>query len=173
MVALATALLQTLAGLHAEGVVHGDLSPDNIILESDRCAAPKLIDFGLARRAGDAEVTALIRFAGKLSWVSPEQLLGREHPIDNRSDLYSLGLVLVAAAQGRRLDMGSDHASAAAARADVPMVKDMAPPWAGLVHQLLQPRPEDRPRDAAAVLADLAGPATQPGWLQRLGRRPL
>ncbi len=169
--ALATALLQALAGLHAEGIVHGDLSPDNIMLEADRCSEPKIIDFGLAQRVGDADAAALVDFAGKFSWVSPEQLLGREQPIDTRSDLYSLGLVLAAASRGRRLDMGTDHASATAARASVPPLEDVPPPWAALLRSLLQPHPEQRPADAAAVLAQLAAPTSQPGWFRRLRRR--
>ena len=170
--ALATALLQTLTGLHAEGIVHGDLSPDNIMLESDSCSDPKIIDFGLAQRVGEAEDTAaLVDFAGKFSWVSPEQLLGSPHALDDRSDLYSLGLVLAAASRGRRLDMGSDHASATAARAETPALEGVPLPWAGLIRSLLQPRPEDRPANAAAALAELAGKAPQPPWYRRLTGR--
>ena len=171
LMALATALLHALDCLHQNGIVHGDLSPDNIMLEEDRCAAPKIIDFGLAHTMGEAEDMAiLVDFAGKFSWVSPEQLADGHAPIDGRADLYSLGLVLAAALRGRRLDMGSDRPSAKAARRSLPPLDDMPAPWGALLRVLLSPNPHDRPQSAAAVLDGLVKPARRP-LLDRFRRR--
>ncbi len=158
LTALATGLLTALGGLHGEGVVHGDLSPDNIMLEEDRCAAPKLIDFGVAHIIGPADEAAiLVDFAGKFSWVSPEQLRGAGQAIDGRSDLYSLGLVLAAASRGRKLDMGSDHGTATAARRGAPALDGVPPAWAAILQCLLAPSPDQRPPNAAAAMALLTG----------------
>ena len=171
LMALATALLAALECLHGAGIVHGDLSPDNIMLEEDRCAAPKIIDFGLAQAVGGAGDTAiLVDFAGKFSWVSPEQLADGRAPLDGRADLFSLGLVLAAALTGQRLDMGHDRASAVAARRSVPPLPDAPAPWAALLRRLLSPSPADRPADAAAVLDGLARPERR-HLLDRLRRR--
>lgn len=81
---------------HRSGVVHRDLKPSNILVDSDGHA--KLIDFGIARAVGpQAPDTTLHTHAGNLigtlSYMSPEQLAEDEH-IDQRSDVYSLGVVL-------------------------------------------------------------------------------
>ncbi len=172
LAALATGLLAALGALHGDGVVHGDLSPDNIMLEDERCATPKLIDFGLAQASGPADETAiLVDFAGKYSWVSPEQLRGAGQAVDGRSDLYSLGLVLAAAARGRKLEMGSDRATAVAARGQIPVLDGVPAVLAEVIGALLAPNPADRPANAAAVASRLQGrPPVKPGWLPRLRR---
>ena len=169
LAALLHRLATTLAALHAQGVVHNDISPDNIILRDDDCRAATLIDFGLARSLADQEDThVLVDFAGKYAWVSPEQLLGHDIRIDGRSDLYSLGLVIAAAALGRRLDMGHDLASARAARAVVPSLDGIDPAVGGLLRRLLGPAPVDRFQTADNLLEAMAGTAARRrGWLRR------
>jgi tRNA A-37 threonylcarbamoyl transferase component Bud32 len=144
---LARRLAAALSAIHAQKIVHQDISPDNIMLCDDSCDRPKIIDFGLARsNATPDETQLLVDFAGKFSWVSPEQLTGQVEAVDFRSDLYSLGLVLAAAGRGRRLDMGSDPASARAARLGIPVLDGVPEPVASLVWQLLAPRPAIGPR---------------------------
>ena len=87
-------------------MIHRDLSPDNVILPGGELAKAKIIDFGISKMA-DPEVKTIVGddFAGKYSYVSPEQLGLYGGKVDPRSDIYSLGLVLAAAATGTPLDM--------------------------------------------------------------------
>ena len=102
-----------LAHAHDLGVVHRDLSPENVMLtESPEGPAAKIIDFGVARGAlsgtdttragGDATLTRVGDFIGKPRYASPEQAgsLRQGERLDGRSDLYSLGLVLYELATG-------------------------------------------------------------------------
>lgn len=89
---------QGLAAAHAQGLVHRDVKPGNILLETsvDRVM---LTDFGLARAVDDATLTRTGIIAGTPLYMSPEQAAGE--PVDARSDLFSLGSVLFAMAAGR------------------------------------------------------------------------
>lgn len=110
---LATALdlgIQALRGLgaiHATGVIHRDVSPDNLMITEDRRGRPllKIIDLGLAKTLQpepDFEITQTGTFMGKLRYCSPEQAQpGRSEALDLRSDLYSFGLVLYEMICGR------------------------------------------------------------------------
>ena len=145
LIVLARRLAEGLTAIHAAGIIHQDISPDNVILADDSCGAATIIDFGLARRVGTGrDMHRNLDFAGKYSWSSPEQLSGRPAAVDARSDLYSLGLMLAAAARGYRLDMGQDLESARAARTTVPSLAGIEQPLAGLIEALLAPAPDAR-----------------------------
>lgn len=79
-------------------LVHRDISPQNVILSTE--GAVKLVDFGIAKAASKASHTVAGALKGKLLYMSPEQATGQ--PVDNRSDLYSLGLVLFELLTGER-----------------------------------------------------------------------
>jgi CheY-like chemotaxis protein len=79
-------------------LVHRDISPQNVLLSTE--GAVKLVDFGIAKAASKASHTVAGALKGKLLYMSPEQALGQ--PVDNRSDLYSLGLVLFELLTGER-----------------------------------------------------------------------
>jgi hypothetical protein len=87
-----------LAAAHAQGLVHRDVKPANILLENG-VERVKLTDFGLARAADDASLTQSGAVAGTPAFMSPEQAEGK--PVDARSDLFSLGSVLYAMGTGR------------------------------------------------------------------------
>ena len=93
--------MQTASGLaaaHAQGLVHRDVKPANILLENG-VERVKITDFGLARAADDASLTQAGAVAGTPAFMSPEQAEGKR--LDHRSDLFSLGSVLYAMCTGR------------------------------------------------------------------------
>ncbi len=98
-VRLGVQALQGLDAVHATGVIHRDLSPDNLMITEDKSGnlRVKIIDLGLARTLeADAnfEITQVGMFMGKLQYCSPEQASPAGGALDHRSDLYSFGLVL-------------------------------------------------------------------------------
>ena len=84
---------------HTSGVLHRDLKPSNILLTSD--GRVKITDFGLAKiRTSDTDLTATHETAGTVAYMSPEQVEGLKH-VDERSDLFSVGLMAYEVLTGR------------------------------------------------------------------------
>ncbi|MBU1238917.1 protein kinase, partial [Myxococcota bacterium] len=92
---------------HEIGIVHRDISPQNILISYE--GDVKIIDFGIAKAAGKASKTQAGILKGKFGYMSPEQVRGL--PLDKRSDIFSLGIVLYELLTGERLFVGESDFS--------------------------------------------------------------
>jgi serine/threonine-protein kinase len=156
-------LASGLAAAHELGAVHRDMSPDNVILENDDIDQAKIIDFGIAKDLEASSATIVgDGFAGKLNYVAPEQLgdFGRE--IGAWTDVYSLGLVILAVAQGKNVDMSGSLVDAIDKRRRGPDLSPIPDSLRPLLEAMLRPNPQERLRSMEAVLAMLDG-ADVPG----------
>ena len=97
-VAIAGQVCEGLAEAHRQGVVHRDLKPQNVMIDRDGNA--RIMDFGIARSLTGKGITGAGTFIGTPEYMSPEQVEGGD--IDQRSDIYSLGIVLYEMLTGRR-----------------------------------------------------------------------
>ena len=144
---------------HRAGVVHRDLSPDNVILEEGMVEHAKLIDFGIAKSTAMGAGTLLQgQFAGKFNWVAPEQLGAFGGVVDGRSDIYSLALVTAGASRGEVLQMGASIVDAVGKRSSVPDLTGVDASLVPLLTWMLQPDPGLRPENMAKVMAALDNP---------------
>jgi eukaryotic-like serine/threonine-protein kinase len=95
---VALQLCESLAYVHGHGLIHRDVKPSNVMVDEERVV--RLMDFGLAKYlADDAHVTADGRLVGTFRYMAPEQVLGE--PLDARTDLYALGVILYELLSGR------------------------------------------------------------------------
>jgi len=98
-VALVAKLADALGAVHAAGLLHRDVKPDNVLLRPD--GDPLLTDFGLALHAGDARLTQSGAFVGTPGYLPPEQVRGMRDGAGVSSDVYALGAVLYACLTGQ------------------------------------------------------------------------
>lgn len=139
-------------------IVHRDISPQNVLVDFQ--ARARVTDFGIARATGRDHKTQTGILKGKLGYMSPEQL--RFRPVDQRSDLFSFGVVLYEMAAGIRLyPPGEDGASGARAILDEPPPdlgherEDAPSGLVRLVLDLLMKDPDARSQTAADVCVEL------------------
>ncbi|RLB59638.1 MAG: hypothetical protein DRI34_01305 [Deltaproteobacteria bacterium] len=149
------------------GIVHSDISPQNILVSLD--GTTKIIDFGVAKAANLArELRADKVVMGKLCYLAPEQCLGR--PADARTDLYSLGVVLWELAAGRRLfrDVGTVETMKAIVRSKLPRPgkfnQEVPGSFDKLVMRALDKNPGKRFQNAREMHDALKSVTKEQGW---------
>jgi serine/threonine protein kinase len=155
-------LSQTLQGLqyaHHRGILHRDIKPHNLLLTSDWNA--KISDFGLLKDAQQPEKELTMHGAvmGTPQYISPEQALAE--PVDERSDIYSLGASFFYLLAGRPAfeEQSTTATLIRITQNDMPALLDVAPhvprPLAVIVDRMVALRPEDRYQDVRVILEDL------------------
>ncbi|MGC1647242.1 MAG: protein kinase [Candidatus Sulfotelmatobacter sp.] len=177
IVEIASALGEALAAAHEKGIVHRDLKPANVMVSNE--GRVKVLDFGLAKdvrgsNLGDATMTSASRtevgvVMGTPAYMSPEQTSGR--PLDHRTDIFSLGVLLHEMATGRRPFEGTSSAELVSSilRDTPPSVTDVRPDLpsdlARIVRRCLEKDPRHRlqtARDVSNEFRDMARTASRP-----------
>ena len=159
LLALTKRLAEGLSAAHALGAIHRDIAPDNVMLEGGQLAGAKIIDFGIAKDLDPGSATIIgDGFAGKLNYVAPEQLgdFGRE--VGAWTDVYSLGLVILAVAMKRDVDMGGTLVDAVDKRRAGPDLSPAPPELRPVLEGMLRANPADRIRSMADVVDFLGRP---------------
>jgi serine/threonine-protein kinase len=163
------------------GLVHRDISPQNVLVGLDGIA--RLIDFGVAKATSRLQTTHVGQVKGKFAYMAPEQL--SLAPIDARTDLFAVGVVLWEILTCRPLfdstDLGAVARRVAGGSVEPPSVHapDVPPDLEQIVMRALSSRPEDRFPSAAAMARALAQitPVASMGevssWVRRVGGEEL
>jgi serine/threonine protein kinase len=169
-VAMALELLAAVQYAHDHHVVHRDIKSQNIML--DEHGRAKVTDFGIAR-AGDPSMTEVGAVLGTAQYLSPEQAKGQ--PADERSDLYSVGVVLYEMLTGRVPFKGDTAVSVALKHVNelppepIAVAPDLPPPLNRVVLKALAKNPDRRYNSAAQFASDLravvsGGPLVAAGY---------
>jgi serine/threonine protein kinase len=151
--------MSALDELHCAGALHRDVKPGNVTVElTDTSVHATLLDLGIVNITYEKGVTAVSHFLGSKHWAPIEQLMGE--PLDERSDLYSLGAVAYNALTNQEPYAGSATEAAVAVNMGrsqlvLPALRDLPEEVAEMITACLAYRRDDRPgsaRDCLVVL---------------------
>ena len=140
------------------GLVHRDVSPSNVVIGSDGIA--KLVDFGLVKALHQTTVTRTGVLKGKIGYMAPEQLTSGQ-PVDRRTDVFAMGVLLFECTTCRRLFVGDNEFEVMnkVARGEVvrptTLVPSYPPRLEAIILRALQTDPAERHPTAAALVSDL------------------
>src|SRR4051794_13456898 len=156
--AYAIEIARGLTVAHARNMVHRDIKPQNVLIDSEGRA--KLTDFGISRQLEQDGMTATGRVLGTTDYVAPEQAMG--HPVDQRSDIYSLGVVLYEMLLGR-VPFAADSQVGVAMKhvnEELPDVQQRRPELSAaaamVVERATAKDPADRYQEVAELIDDLS-----------------
>ena len=148
-----------LVAAHGRNIVHRDLSPDNIILRNDSPEEAVIIDFGIAKDTNPgAETIVGNEFAGKYAYAAPEQLAGQT---DARSDIYSLGALLLATFRGKSPNVGNNPMEVVQKKAEPLDTEGVPEPLKTIIARMTNPDPNLRYQSAAELLEVFRAPEKQ------------
>lgn len=177
---IARQVAQALACAHDQGIIHRDIKPQNIMVTEMNHSAHfvKVLDFGVAKLLGEsAGLTAEGKVFGTPEYISPEA--ARNLPMDGRSDLYSLGILLYELVSGVLPFTGDNPLAIAMTQVQeppppLPPSIRVPEPLRALIFQLLEKSPDNRPESAAEVvtLLERMAPQLQPEQPQAPGAAP-
>ena len=145
---------QGLDSVHKKGIIHRDIKPANILFREDNSVT--LSDFGIAKDLSvNTELTQAGVSVGSPSYSSPEQIYGQQ--LDQRSDIYSLGVILLELLLGSNPYKGENYASTVVNHTERP-IPDLAMlqrPCRALLSKMLAKQPEQRHQTAADLISDI------------------
>jgi serine/threonine protein kinase len=163
-VLVGAAVAEGLAAAHGNGVIHRDLKPENVLVprSAQTDSIVKLVDFGIARIVDAPRITTTQHVLGTPQYMSPEQAMGG--PVDNRSDVYSLGVIMYEMIAGELPFHGDDAESLLRKHIKsrpVPLgeivdADALSPALERLVMRCLEKSPRNRPDSMEQILAELA-----------------
>jgi serine/threonine protein kinase len=157
-----SSLADALAYAHAQGVVHRDVKPANILIGADGLA--RLTDFGIARLVDTSTLTLTGTMLGTATYMAPEQL--ENHAVGPSADVWSLGIVLLECLTGERVYAGTPSEVLARRMAGPLSLPEGLPvPWKLLLTGMLADAPENR-LSALDVSTMLAAPAFRSPWVR-------
>lgn len=157
---IGSTLADGLAYVHERGVVHRDVKPANILI--DTAGAARLADFGIARLVDATTLTIAGTTMGTTSYMAPEQL--ENHEVGPAADVWSLGIVLLECLTGQRVYAGTPgEVIARRMSGPVPLPPALPVPWKTLLNGMLNHEPSQRLR-ASEVSTLLATTAFDAPW---------
>jgi len=150
-------LCEALAEIHRHKIVHRDLKPANIVMDNNQ--RPRILDFGIASVSDESDLTKTGTTPGTIAYMSPEQIEAKD--LDNRSDLFSLGVVLYEMVSGLSPFRKENQAATINAIMNIspePVlnhVPDIPECFDRIISALLEKDRDRRPKDASAIKVEL------------------